>query len=1045
MSQGHPVDRSLWPARGAYRQLVAFLDRVHAQNGTKSLRVIASRMSISSPTRISAMLRGVNGTLPADLPQLEELIRALGGGDDEVFRGRMLYQKALQARHEVVISKGVTATEPPSATVPRGQLSEGEEGTDTNLAGESVGRVISELTDPFALEVHRSIDAGVSAHGLPVLPIYVEREHDAQLRNAVQHAVNGNSAIVVLVGDSSTGKTRACWEAVHSPPLAGWRLWHPLDPGRPQAAADTLARIAPYTIVWLNEIQHYLITPAVGLGERIAAGLRELLRTPERGPVLILGTIWPEPWNTLTAAPGPGEADPHAQARALLTGTSISIPLTFSGPALDAVGVAAEADPRLAEAYAHAQGGQITQYLAGVPVLLERYRTAPAPARALITAALDARRLGHGLRLPRALLEVAMSGYLTDQHWDALIEDSLDQAFADAAAPCQGARGPLTRVRPRPGDPAFGQLFYRLADHLEQSSRTIRHGIVPPAALWDALVEHGDRASLRLIAENAKDRGLYRHAARLYTAAAGAGDPFALRCLGDLLRATDRGQDALSVYRRAAECGDSYALSSAVQLMAGEDWRVSTFPRKIDAESARKAISWVESVANLEDAPALEIMADLMERAERHQEAVTYYERAAEAREHEANHATKTERERGHARLSLKLAGHNLCNAAKELEKRGCTEEAIACYKRAAEAGNDFSVSKAAELLTEKGGIVCVISWLQTLADDGNETAFIDLTYWLKRAGQIEEGVAWLKSRAESGDPFALERAAELLAWAGQVEEAITLYQQAAEAGCFYAFEPAARLMDGAGRTEEAIAWLKSRAGAGDPYALIPAAQLLMKLGRNEEAITICQRAAEADVRYSPRSGFEPLKETAGLLTKLGRVEEAITWLKSRAEGRDWSAQRLTVELLTKAGRVEEAITWLKSCAEGGDRSALDLTAELLTKLDRAEEAITWLKSCAESDDSSYIMDKVAVHLGKAGRVDDAVTVYKSVALTAADQHVRAISEASYELKCAARLLEEADRTDDAVQLTRYGIEPDLRTADPWEIDEGPIKLPPAR
>ncbi|WP_406368915.1 hypothetical protein [Streptomyces sp. NBC_01546] len=46
------------------------------------------------------------------------------------------------------------------------------------------------------------------------LPGYVSREHDRALGEAVRDVMAGHSRIVVLVGTSSTGKTRACWEAV---------------------------------------------------------------------------------------------------------------------------------------------------------------------------------------------------------------------------------------------------------------------------------------------------------------------------------------------------------------------------------------------------------------------------------------------------------------------------------------------------------------------------------------------------------------------------------------------------------------------------------------------------------------------------------------------------------------------------------------------------------------------------------------------------------------------------------------------------------------
>jgi hypothetical protein len=316
-----------------------------------------------------------------------------------------------------------------------------------------LGRPIHELTDPFALEVHRAIDVAGTTTALPVLPAYVERDHDRTLRARVLQAAQGHSTAVVLVGGSSTGKTRACWEAVQALP-GDWRLWHPIDPSRPEAAAEALPAVGPRTVIWLNEAQHYLLTPASELGERVAAGLRELLRDPARGPVLLLGTIWPEYWATLTTAPQPKkkkeeEEDAHPQARALLTGNDLVVSEAFTGLSLRALQAAAKADPRLDEAATHAEDGRITQFLAGGPALLERYRTAPSAARALIEAAMDARRLGHGLHLPYSLLEAAAPIYLTDQQWDELEEDWLEESLAYCAVPARGARGPLTLIRPR--------------------------------------------------------------------------------------------------------------------------------------------------------------------------------------------------------------------------------------------------------------------------------------------------------------------------------------------------------------------------------------------------------------------------------------------------------------------------------------------------------------------------------------------------------------------------------------------------------------------
>ena len=401
-----------------------------------------------------------------------------------------------------------------------------------------VGVPLAEVTDPFALEVHRPVQPGQERAGLPDLPPYLLREHDAALARMVTVAAQGRSQLAVLVGGSSTGKTRACWEALHllRDQPGPWRLWHPIDPTRPDAALRDLPGIGPRTVVWLNEAQFYLEVAEGGLGEQVAAGLRELLRDPARAPVLVLVTLWPQFWDSLTARQAGGD-DRHAQARDLLAGHDITVPAALT-PAQVRQLTGAQ-DPRLALAAAAAkEDGQVIQFLAGAPELLARYRNAPPAARALIHAAMDARRLGMGPGLSQAFLEAAAPGYLTDAEWDGLGEDWLEEALAYTAVPCKGARGPLTRIRSRPARPAARSRrnqaasvaaaagpFYRLADYLDQHGRAHRSSQIPPAEFWDAAAAHatlGDQAEL---GDAAHARGLYRDAAQLHKNAAASGDP----------------------------------------------------------------------------------------------------------------------------------------------------------------------------------------------------------------------------------------------------------------------------------------------------------------------------------------------------------------------------------------------------------------------------------------------------------------------------------------------------------------------------------------
>jgi hypothetical protein len=134
-----------------------------------------------------------------------------------------------------------------------------------------------------------------------------------------------------------------------------------------------------------------------------------------------------------------------------LASRDISVPAAFTG--VQVAGLARAGDPRLARAAAASRDGQVIRVLAGAPELLARYRNAPPAAAALVSVAMDARRLGMGIVLPLAFMEAAAPGYLTDTDWDGLGEDWLEQALAYTAAPCKGVRGPLARIRPPPNRP----------------------------------------------------------------------------------------------------------------------------------------------------------------------------------------------------------------------------------------------------------------------------------------------------------------------------------------------------------------------------------------------------------------------------------------------------------------------------------------------------------------------------------------------------------------------------------------------------------------
>lgn len=106
---------------------------------------------------------------------------------------------------------------------------------------------------------------------------YVRRAHDELLRVVLDPPVAA-SRLVVVRGGSSTGKTRAVYEAVKDQ-RADWRLDYPKDP-------DTLrehlnAGIPAHTVLWLGDL-------IVGKG------------------LLLITAEWHEQWANYTAGARPG-------------------------------------------------------------------------------------------------------------------------------------------------------------------------------------------------------------------------------------------------------------------------------------------------------------------------------------------------------------------------------------------------------------------------------------------------------------------------------------------------------------------------------------------------------------------------------------------------------------------------------------------------------------------------------------------------------------------------------------------------------------------
>jgi hypothetical protein len=344
------------------------------------------------------------------------------------------------------------------------------------------------------------------------LPIFVGRERGPEITSWMRGA-REHGGFLVIVGDSSVGKTRLLYEtardvlpdfAVLAPDLGHGDLVNAI-------AAATLP--LPKLIVWLDELQRFLDGPYLTPGSTpiTATAVRHLLDAPT--PVVVLGAAWPEHAAQLRAT----EPDPHTGGQRprypdaddiLRDGRVRQETLTsFSGTEREAAAKLSRHDLRLATALADPHYN-VTEVLAGAPQLIARYEQASEEQRAVLNAAIDARRLGIQAPLTETLLQAAARGYLSTPHPDdTWLSPDLLAELTRHDRPQDHATAPLIRVLNQEKTAIVG---YTVADYLLQHASRERRSARVPVSTWDAALSYiHDPADAARLADSAERRLLY--------------------------------------------------------------------------------------------------------------------------------------------------------------------------------------------------------------------------------------------------------------------------------------------------------------------------------------------------------------------------------------------------------------------------------------------------------------------------------------------------------------------------------------------------------
>ena len=369
--------------------------------------------------------------------------------------------------------------------------------------------LVQDITDPVLAGVHRAqAPAAVPPAGgerEAGAPAYIPRDADTELRERL--AAGG---FVLLIGDSTAGKTRAAFEAIRGP-LADHVLISPAAREAVAAAVGAAARELR-CVLWLDDLETYL-----GAGGLTGAQAGRLLAGPGHHRVIVAAIRAFE----LDRITGQAQAEDEAGRQAtrdlrqvLDLAHQIRIGRMFSPAELDRAR-ARTWDRRIADALDQAGSYGIAEYLTAGPTLLQTWENARSSSHgphvrgaALVAAAIDIRRAGWTSLLPRDLLTQTHEHYLTDPEHARTPHEPLDEAW-DWATRQREATTAL--LRPDPADPGQVKAFDYLIDSIQRRDGPLAH--IPEPTIR-AAISHATAAEADSIAYIAYDQGRYQLAER---------------------------------------------------------------------------------------------------------------------------------------------------------------------------------------------------------------------------------------------------------------------------------------------------------------------------------------------------------------------------------------------------------------------------------------------------------------------------------------------------------------------------------------------------
>ncbi|MCM2418996.1 hypothetical protein [Streptomyces sp. RKAG293] len=729
---------------------------------------------------------------------------------------------------------------------------------------------------PAQLGVHPAIAGLGDEAGGFVLPKYIPRTHDEKLRHLLRSiATSQRVEIIVLRGESCTGKTRSAYEAVLSC-LPDWQLLFPKDSASLTAALDAGA-IGAKTVLWLNEAQHYLSGEG---SESSAAALRR--RLEGAGPTVAILTLWPEHYRSLAsdASSHPGGS---AHVTALLDQTSLHVvPNQLSAAELSVLNDETDSDASLAAAHrASGETGRVTQILAAGPDLVDHYEHPVGPygcyGKALITAAMDARRLGATAPLPLDFLIAAAPGYLTDSQRAEAPDDWQENAIiytqrriksvASAFSPVPKSSG----IGPEPG-------VIDLADYLHHYSRKTRRAKCPPNSFWEAATSLISSAhDINRLAISAIHRLRVRHGAALADTAAALGESEALWELAHQSYELGNAEKSQELLLRIAVSGEPAA------------W-VALATEKQDAGDIEGSREMYRKAADLGQLVELRQWADSEAINDRQEIAIWLYRLLIE---------------RGDT-----LSFYGLASLLQEM---GQTEEAELIYEKGMQLGDVQSAYALAQINEANGKTSKADEIRLGITPALDHGTLLDLMLLHERHGRKEDAETVYWQLVEAGE----ERTATFLPWgrasSGDLEEAERIANEAAERGFFESLEIVTIQCIRNGDDHEAGRLIQRLKEMGGLRPSVDIAFYFERIGEHAEAESMASNPGDSRL-----SGYSLLK-LAEYRAERGDIEIARNTAMRLFQDGETLALSYLMDFDLKDGDHSKAEHWARLSVDAGD------------------------------------------------------------------------------------------------------------------------------